>query len=307
MAIILTIFLAYLTHRFIEEPFRKKTTSPSLVFKTTGLITIASVLIGVSIMLTTTDKIDVTGINGAVSISQIKARPIIYEDGCHANYPQTISGLCEYGDLNSTKTIILYGDSHAAQWFPALNEIAKRAGYKLISLTKSACSSVDITRSDQGAFKMSRCKQWRLNSIKRIQQVKPDVLIMSSFQYFAQPAQFTDRNKWWDDGQRKLLKEVRNSSPQLIYITDTPHPMRDIPSCLANYSIAKCSATSRSENLSIAGFKVIDPNSWLCSQVCPAVKDGLVVYRDESHISVDISLALIPQLSQALRDQGINL
>jgi len=307
MAIILTIFLAYLTHRFIEEPFRKKTTSPSLVFKTTGLITIASVLIGVSIMLTTTDKIDVTGINGAVSISQIKARPIIYEDGCHANYPQTISGLCEYGDLNSTKTIILYGDSHAAQWFPALNEIAKRAGYKLISLTKSACSSVDIIRSDQGAFKMSRCKQWRLNSIKRIQQVKPDVLIMSSFQYFAQPAQFTDRNKWWDDGQRKLLKEVRNSSPQLIYITDTPHPMRDIPSCLANYSIAKCSATSRSENLSIAGFKVIDPNSWLCSQVCPAVKDGLVVYRDESHISVDISLALIPQLSQALRDQGVNL
>ncbi len=307
LAIVLTVLLADFTHRFIEEPFRKKTIPSNLVFKQAVLITIVSVLIGTTIMFTSSNKIDITGIDGAVSLSQIKARPIIYQDGCHANYAQTISDTCEYADLNSAKTIVLYGDSHAAQWFPALSEIAKRSGYKLISLTKSACSSVDIVRSDQGAFKMSRCKQWRLNSIKRIQQIRPDVLIMSSFQYFAQPKHIKDREKWWNDGQVKLLKEVGNSSKQLIYITDTPHPLRDIPACLANNSITQCSFTSRSDNLSIAGFKVIDPNPWLCSQICPAVKDGLVVYRDESHISVDISIALIPQLSQALREQGVNL
>jgi hypothetical protein len=307
LAIIATIILADLTHRFIEEPFRKHKTEPTLVFKRSGVITLVSVLIGTAIIFSSSDKIDVSGINGAVSLAQIKARPLVYDDGCHANYAQTKSDKCEYADTKSDKTMVLYGDSHAAQWFPALVEIASRSGYRLISLTKSACPSVDTVRLDQGGFKMSRCKQWRINTIKRIQEINPDVLIMSSFQYFAQPPRFTDREQWWNDGQRKLLTEVKNISPHLVYITDTPHPLRDIPACLANYSISKCNTTQRSEDLSISGFNVINPNSWLCSRVCPAVKDGVVAYRDASHISVDIAIALIPRLTQALRDQGVNL
>ena len=307
IAIVATLLFADLTHRFIEDPYRKRSFAPSMIYKRAISITALSVLIGGLIIITSSDKIDVSGINGAVSLAQIKARPLVYEDGCHANYAQTKSGICEYADLTSSKTMVLYGDSHAAQWFPALVEIANRSGYKLISLTKSACPSVDTVRLDQGGFKMSRCAQWRKNSIVRIRQIKPDILIMTSYQYFAQPPQISDRRKWWNDGQRKLLTEVKNTSPHLIYITDSPHPIRDIPACLANYSISRCNTTLRSENLSIPGFKVIDPNSWLCSNRCPAVKDGVVAYRDASHISVDISIALIPRLTQALRDQGINL
>ena len=307
LAIAATILLADLTHRFIEEPYRNKKILPLLVYKKAAYVTGISVFMGAVIMFTNSDKIDISGIKGAVSLAQIKARPQIYDDGCHANYAQTKSGKCEYGKLDSDKTMVLYGDSHAAQWFPALIEIANRSGYKLISLTKSACPSVETVRRDQGGFKMSRCVQWRENTIKRIQGIQPDVLIMSSFQYFAQPPQFNDRTQWWNEGQRKLLNQVKNSSPHLIYITDTPHPTRDIPACLSNYSITECNTSERSKNLSIPGFKVIDPNPWLCSNVCPAVKDGVVAYRDASHISVDISLALIPRLTQALRDQGINL
>lgn len=307
IAIFATIVLADLTHRFIEEPFRKKKILPTLVFKQSAAITLVSVLIGTTIIFTSSDRINVSGINGAISLAQIKARPLVYEDGCHANYAETKSDACEYAKLDSQKTMVLYGDSHAAQWFPALSEIASRSGYKLVSLTKSACPSVDVVRSDQGAFKMSRCKKWREDSIQRIMKMKPDVLVMSSFQYFAQPRQFQDRDKWWDDGQRKLLAQVKNASPNLIYLTDTPHPARDVPACLANNSISQCNKTERSKNLSISGFEVIDPNSWLCSRTCPAVKDGVVAYRDASHISVDIAIALIPRLTQALRDQGVNL
>jgi hypothetical protein len=130
---------------------------------------------------------------------------------------------------------------------------------------------------------------------------------MSSFQYFRPPPTFKDRLLWWNDGQRKLLEDFRESSEHLIYITDTPHPARDIPACLASNPIAKCNTTTRSEDLSIPGFTVIDPNSWLCSDVCNAVKDGVVVYRDASHISMDIAISLIPRLTQALRDDGVNL
>ncbi|CAB4370738.1 MAG: acyltransferase family protein [Actinobacteria bacterium] len=307
IAIIATIVLADLTHRFIEEPFRKKIVSPTIVFKRSGIITLVSLLIGTAIIFSSSDKIDVSGINGAVSLAEIKARPLVYDDGCHANYAEIESDNCVYADVTSQKTMVLFGDSHAAQWFPALVEIASRSGYKLISLTKSACPSVDLERRDQGGFKMSRCNQWHINTIKRIQSIKPDVLIMSSFQYYAAPPRFTDREKWWIGGQRKLLTEVRNVSPHLIYLTDTPHPLRDIPACLSNYSISKCNTTMPSVDLSIPGFKVVNPNPWFCTQECPAVKDGIVAYRDSSHITVDIATALIPRLTQALRDQGVNL
>ena len=62
-----------------------------------------------------------------------------------------------------------------------------------------------------------------------------------------------------------------------------------------------------SVDLSIPGFKVVNPNPWFCTQECPAVKDGIVAYRDSSHITVDIATALIPRLTQALRDQGVNI
>ncbi|CAB4875692.1 unannotated protein [freshwater metagenome] len=307
IAILFTIVLADLTHRYVEDPMRRYSAAPSWIYKRAAILTIVSVLLGTAISLTTSDKFDISGVKGSVSLAEIKALPIIYKDGCHATYADSVSGKCEYADINSSKTMVLYGDSHAAQWFPALVEIASRSGYKLISLTKSACSSVDVIRLDQGAFKMSRCAKWRDNSIKRIQKIKPDILIMSSFQYFGQPPAFKNRLVWWNDGQRKLLNDVKDSSRHLIYITDTPHPARDIPACLASNPISMCNTTMRSEDLSIPGFTVIDPNSWLCSDVCTAVKDGVVVYRDASHISMDIAISLIPLLTQALRDDGVNL
>ncbi len=307
IAIIATIVLADLTHRFVEEPYRHKKILPILVYKRTAYVTLVSVLMGTLIMFTSSDKIDVTGINGGVSLAQIKARPAVYDDGCHANYEQINSGTCEYGKTDSDKVMVLYGDSHAAQWFPALHEIANRSGYKLISLTKSACPSVEVKRRDQGGFKASRCEKWRENTTKRIKEINPDVLIMSSFQYYAQPPRYPNRIKWWNDGQLQLLKDVKNSAKLLIYITDTPHPIRDIPACLANYSISECNTSERSKNLSISGFNIINPNPWLCSNVCPAVKDGIVTYRDASHISVDMAIALIPKLEQGLRDQGVDI
>jgi peptidoglycan/LPS O-acetylase OafA/YrhL len=307
IAIAATLIFADLTHRFIEEPFRRGNAPALTIYKKSAIVTVASVILGAAIMFTNTNKIDISGVNGAVSLAQIKARPLIYDDGCHANYNQSKSGKCEYGDLTSTKTMVLYGDSHAAQWFPTVVEIAERSGYKLISLTKSACSSVEVIRQSRGAFKMSTCSAWRDHSIKRIQQVKPDVLIMSSFQYFAMPPQFGDRVQWWNEGQKKLLAGVQGSSTHLIYMTDTPHPERDVPSCLATSKIEDCNEITRSKSLSIIGFKVIDPNPWLCSDTCPSVKDGVVAYRDQSHISVDIARALIPRLTQALREQGVNL
>ena len=303
--ILLTVVLAHLTSKFIEQPIRHKKIEGKKVYLFFVATTITSLVAGLIISATSSSMISVKGTNYKFNLIDVMEKPAVYGDDCHVNYGETKSGYCTYGDKKSNRTLVLYGDSHAAQWFPALEQIARERGYRLISLTKSACPAVDAPREDQGAFKNVHCEKWRENSITRIKSIHPDAVITSSFQYFTPPSGFPSKSRWWDDGQRRLLSELRGSSNHLIYISDTPRPLRDIPNCLASRDSHTCDSTEKTRNVIINGFEKIDPTPWLCTSYCPAIKDGYVVYRDASHISVAASLALKPELEKALLAKGL--
>ncbi len=306
LCILLTIVLAHYTSKYVEEPLRHKNFAPRTIYKGAAITTAASLVAGVLISFTSSSIITTKGqVSYQFDLVQVMEKPAVYGDGCHVNYGETKSGYCTYGDKESASTIVLYGDSHAAQWFPTLEKLAKERGFKLVSLTKSACPAVDAKRPDQGAFKQVHCTKWRENSIKRIAEIQPLAVITSSFQYFTPANSSISRAQWWNDGQRKLLKGLRGSTNNLIYISDTPRPLRDIPNCLASRDSKVCDSTERSKVSVIPGFDVINPNSWLCSSYCPAIVDGTVTYRDASHISVDMALKLLPKLEAALIAKGL--
>ncbi len=306
LCILLTIVLAHYTSKYVEEPLRHKNLSPRTIYKGAAITTAASLVAGVLISFTSSSIITTKGeVSYQFDLVQVMERPGVYGDGCHVNYGETKSGYCTYGDKESSKTIVLYGDSHAAQWFPTLEKMATERGFKLVSLTKSACPAVDAKRPDQGAFKQVHCTKWRENSIKRIAEIQPLAVITSSFQYFTPSNNKITRAQWWNEGQRKLLKGLRGSTNNLIYISDTPRPLRDIPNCLASRDSKVCDSTERSKVSVIRGFDVINPNPWLCSSYCPAIVEGTVAYRDASHISVDMALKLLPKLEAALIAKGL--
>jgi peptidoglycan/LPS O-acetylase OafA/YrhL len=306
LCILLTIVLAHYTSKYVEEPLRHKNLAPRTIYKGAAYTTALSLVAGVLISFTSSSIITTKGeVSYQFDLVKVMERPGVYGDGCHVNYGETKSGYCTYGDKESSNTIVLYGDSHAAQWFPTLEKMAKKRGFKLVSLTKSACPAVDAKRPDQGAFKMVHCTKWRENSIKRIAQIQPLAVITSSFQYFTPANSSISRAQWWNEGQRKLLKGLRGSTNNLIYISDTPRPLRDIPNCLASRDSKVCDSTERSRVSVIPGFDVINPNPWLCSSYCPAIVEGTVAYRDASHISVDMALKLLPKLEAALIAKGL--
>ena len=305
LCILLTIVLAHITSKFVEQPLRHRRFSAKKVYGFFATTTAVSLLAGVAIASTASSVINVKGTNYSFNLEEVVAKPAVYGDGCHVNYGEIESGDCTYGEIGSATKVVLYGDSHAAQWFPTLEVLASERGFELISLTKSACPSVDVPRSDQGAYKNSECDKWRENSVKRIQKIKPTAVILSSFQYFTEPRGYSSRSQWWNEGQRRLLKDLQGSSKNLIYISDTPHPLRDIPNCLASQDVKDCDTTEKTPNVIVNGFKKIDPTPWLCTNVCSSIKDGYVVYRDGSHISVQAALALAPLLETALRDKGL--
>ena len=303
--IVLTIVLAHFTSKYIEQPIRHKKISGKKIYTFFAATTAVSLIAGLVISSTSSSMITVKGTNYKFNLVDVMQKPAVYSDNCHSNYGETESGECTYGDLNSATTIVLYGDSHAAQWFPALEQLANEKGFKLVSLTKSACPSVDVPRADQGAYKNIHCEKWRENSVQRIKGIKPAAVILSSYQHFSPPSRFSDVDKWWTDGQKRLLSSLIGSSDHLIYISDTPRPKRDIPNCLASRDVKSCNTTERTPVKVIRGFEIIDPAPWMCTKLCPAIQDGYVVYRDASHISVAAALALKPQLEAALVTKGL--
>jgi len=303
--IVLTIVLAHFTSKYIEQPIRHKKISGKKIYTFFAATTAVSLIAGLVISSTSSSMITVKGTNYKFNLVDVMQKPAVYGDDCHSNYGETESGECTYGDLNSATTIVLYGDSHAAQWFPALEQLANEKGFKLVSLTKSACPSVDVPRADQGAYKNIHCEKWRENSVQRIKGIKPAAVILSSYQHFSPPSRFSDVDKWWTDGQKRLLSSIIGSSDHLIYISDTPRPKRDIPNCLASRDVKSCNTTERTPVKVIRGFEIIDPAPWMCTKLCPAIQDGYVVYRDASHISVAAALALKPQLEAALVTKGL--
>ena len=299
----LTFACADLTHRFIENPLRYSRPAPKLVTRSAITATAISLLMGVAIYFSFNDKISLD--NGrSYSVADLIQRPIIYDDGCHVNNGETVSPDCRYGDRDAKRKVILFGDSHAAQWFPALNEIAQKNNLELISLTKSACPAPAVIKVDSGEYKNSDCFAWRKNALNRIAKEKPYVVIFSGFQHFEVPEQFSSRRQWWQQGQEKTFDALKTSAKHIIYITDTPHPQQDIPACLAGGVISNCNDTEPSEPISVPGLKYINPTPWLCDKSCSSVINGIVAYRDGSHISIAMSEALSAPLARALQRLG---
>jgi peptidoglycan/LPS O-acetylase OafA/YrhL len=302
--ILLTALAADLTHRLLEKPIAKREFTTNKIIQSSSLATLLCAGLAVGILFTGGGDIKLP--NGrSASIAEVMKKPTVYQDGCHVNYGELLSGDCTYGDDSSSKTIVLYGDSHAAQWFPALEELANKNGFKLVSLTKSACPASEVRRMEVGAYKNRDCFKWRENSIKRMQEMKPAAIILSGFEHFDVPDNFSSRQSWWLDGQRLAYQNLQGASSKLIYISDTPHPKQDIPNCLATNGGAICDDSEKSNSPVFGGFIEVNPTPWLCTNKCPAVVDGIVAYRDASHISVATSRSLSRELGGVLNDLGI--
>ena len=249
-------------------------------------------------------------------------RPISYMDRCHTQMnlpPSTMP--CIYGDTTSNTTIALFGDSHALSWFPAMNILAKKNGWKLLSLTMSACSPSDIPGwNPSNNSVMKNCTLWRADSLKRIAAAKPIVVLVAGTRGFetvdAQNKLLAGeaKNTAWRAGMQRTIDKLKLASPHVIYIGDAPQSLVDPPVCLSahpknalecatplakainNDWIAQETAMTIQE-----GISFIDPGLWICpTSPCPVILGNLLIYMDGGHLTATFSAALASRLRKAI-------
>jgi hypothetical protein len=181
----------------------------------------------------------------------------MYADGCHLEAPETKTPPCVYGDTSSDTTVVLFGDSHAMQWFPALNEIARERDWRLVGLTKSACPPGKV-HIYNGTLRRDyrECDQWRERTLKRIvQDENPSLVVTSSLPAYkpredGKPLHGEARKQALVKGYVSTLKRMRSTGAPVALIEDVPHPNKNVPQCVSRFldRLKEC-ATPRNKAL----------------------------------------------------------
>ncbi|MFE0801348.1 acyltransferase family protein [Streptomyces sp. NPDC058812] len=246
-----------------------------------------------------------------------KQRSAVYRDGCHVGYTATRSPACVYGDTSSKKVVVLFGDSHAAQWFPALDQLSREHGWRLVSLTKASCKTADVTiRANGRAYEA--CDTWRKRALQRITELRPMLVVAASSEAAEPVNRMEDPPREWMTGYEHVYRRLVRDAGRVAVLLDNPWPRGDVVECAARHPLRleNCEVDQRdaikSPTLRKAaeraarrtGAAFIDPEPWLCPQAgrCPAVVGDAFVYRDESHVAESYAQALTPVLRQEIRE-----
>jgi peptidoglycan/LPS O-acetylase OafA/YrhL len=245
--------------------------------------------------------------------------PSIYRNGCHLDFSDLRTPRrCEsFGVAKARKTVVLFGDSHAAQWFPAMSAIAEREHWRLAVFTKGACSAADVMIYLPAVKRAYReCVSWRKSAVARIQKLHPALVVTSSNADGGDPQGLSGSlDSKWTKAWSRTMHSLTVGGTQVIYLNDTPWPKENVPDCLAQHprSISVCAQSTKravgSARRSMmaravvkAGATLVDPMPWFCSlKTCPVVVGNILVYKDESHISTVYARLLAPLLAERLK------
>jgi peptidoglycan/LPS O-acetylase OafA/YrhL len=235
-------------------------------------------------------------------------------NGCHADFLSVKQGDCVFGDLSGSHTVVIFGDSHAEQWLPAVSAAAVTAHWKVVNWTKAACPAAQLSVFATSLNRQyTECDSWRAATEARIAALHPSLILVSQSENVASssvsPAAFAGATLV----TLRRLQQIAGA--KVVYLQDIPVPNYDMPTCVAqhlsdaaacNFTVGKAYTYPDRHRALLAQLRgstvpAVDPQGWLCTpSTCPAVVGNLLVYRNNTHLSADFSAWLAPLVAPLL-------
>ena len=225
-----------------------------------------------------------------------------YVAGCHQNQTDDEPLSCTYGSADAGIVIALVGDSHAAQWQPALRAMVERRGWQLRTYTKSTCLFADVTvQHPTKGEPYTSCASWTRNVASALQADPPTVLIpvsMGGYVLAAEPS--SPAGGAIVDGMVRVWDEVARKGVRVLPIADTPwlgihirdcvreHPQR-LSECAVPRDVAVArsgQAWQRAAVARVSGAELVDLTDVVCpADRCAPVIGNVLVWRDAHHLT----------------------
>ncbi len=244
--------------------------------------------------------------------------PVPEADGCFDGFTETSVNTCLYGDTTSSHTVVLFGDSHALQWFPAIDNLAKQQHDALVVMAKATCPPIDITifNPDLG-HTYTECNEWRASELQRMTALRPTVVILGfSREYGIPDDHVVVDSPAWLSGLSQMINTVKqDTGGRVVLIGDDPYPQQNLPDCLSEHltftpdcSIPKhypfynpSGITQEKAVAASTGAGYVDTDSWFCIATnCTVIVANVLVYRDDNHITATYANWLTPVIGANL-------
>jgi peptidoglycan/LPS O-acetylase OafA/YrhL len=230
--------------------------------------------------------------------------------------------MCHFSHTSSGINIVLFGDSHAIQWFPPLQRIAESNGWKLTTVVKYGCTAFDIGRPDSRAGDRAACASWRTEALQKIIALRPSIVFIANATSELGRQDILAMGFSLDElqiGTRRTLETLTAAGIRIVVMRDNPSFTYNIPTCLARsarhswYPGGSCEA-DRSLVLNPAVFEsekagarglpnvhFIDITERLCQKdICRPVQGDTLIYQDSHHLTVNFTKSLMTFLEREL-------
>jgi hypothetical protein len=250
-------------------------------------------------------------LNPSLSAAGSSNSPTFY-DGCMDSYLDASVRPCAFGEMGAATSIVLFGDSHAAMWFPAVDDAANQHGWQLFNFAKATCPPLFINiYSPVLGRNFSECGTWVQNVLARIQQIHPALVILGVARHYTSVYGFTPYDQQWLQGMSQMVAAIRRMGSKVLVIGPVPKPQTTVYDCLSQHLndatactepvgvvIDEAGLASERATVAAAGGDYVNVQPWFCTaQTCAAMVDNLLVWRDDNHISEPYSAFLGPAMA----------
>ncbi|MBU1211494.1 MAG: acyltransferase [Alphaproteobacteria bacterium] len=308
IAIAVSFSLAAATYRFVEQPFRHSVAlkaSRRKTYAVGALLIAAGAASGVAMRAFGPDTVAL-GNGTFMSLTAIKQdRPVIYSDRCLLRFEDVSYSPCVYGAAAGTRTVVLFGDSHAGNWFSAIDTAARKQGWRLLVRIKASCRPIEAEQIRGNGQPYPECEAWRSRVMAELIATKPDLIVVSSM-----------TNPLPAASEQVTFRWLAGIAPTVV-MRDTPVLPETPGDCLKRTSNAgdcvwrfedlrspNSYPKSKSADLP-AGVSILDVNPRICPNgVCRAITDGRVLMSDKHHLSDSFSRTLAGEFERLLAPAG---
>ncbi|HEY7222430.1 MAG TPA: SGNH hydrolase domain-containing protein [Micromonosporaceae bacterium] len=232
-------------------------------------------------------------------------RPVTYDNGCHQAQLAPAVITCAFGPKDAQRTIAVVGDSHSAEWLPALQSVADDLSWRIVSITKSGCR-FEIYPADN--VKHQSCRDWNAGVLNRLRTLRPDVVFtLATVGSSGSDSMHagTVFSRW------RALEEM---GIPVVAIRDNPWYKFDLAECVATYGprSSRCGGDRAQHGLTHpitvphgytlpANVHLLDLTNYYCERTfCPAVVGNVLVYRDDHHLTATFVKTAAPYLAAAI-------
>ena len=214
-------------------------------------------------------------------------------------------GTCRVGNPSAETSVALFGDSHAAEWTPALAQIAVDNGWRMDRYAAGACGSFLFPALRNPTV---NCGEWRREVLDQLAADPPDVIVLSNLSALTYAANPQEWRQGVIDGLAALPAESK-----VVVFSETPRAEKNVPICLASHleDTRPCEPAMTPELRQLnaelgrlvedAGGTFVDLESWMCTaDRCPAITGNVLVYSDDSHVTEPFVLSRTGQVADVL-------